>query len=216
MNEDDYDMIYKIVLIGDSGVGKSNLLSRYTKNEFSLQTKTTVGVEFGAKKFEIEDSKVKAQIWDTAGQERYKSITSCYYKGAKGAIIVYDITKNESFINVDKWLSEFKRNADSDACYILIGNKCDLTEERRVTTEEGMSKAELYSKYTILNLKEIPFMETSALEKINIEEAFQTLVAEIHNNFLNLMKDREENLTLEKDNPVDIIPTTKQKKKCCL
>ncbi len=147
MNDDDYDMIYKIVLIGDSGVGKSNLLTRYTKNEFSLHTKTTVGVEFGAKKFEIDDSKVKAQIWDTAGQERYKSITSCYYKGAKGGIIVYDITKKESFHNVDKWLQEFKRNADDDACFILLGNKCDLTEEREVSTDDGLSKAETYSKY---------------------------------------------------------------------
>jgi small GTP-binding protein len=145
MSDDDYDMIYKIVLIGDSGVGKSNLLSRYTKNEFSTNTKTTVGVEFGAKKFEIDDSKIKAQIWDTAGQERYKSITSCYYKGAKGGILVYDISKKESFQNVDKWLQEFKKNADSDACFILIGNKCDLIKEREVSTEEGCSKAEIYS-----------------------------------------------------------------------
>jgi small GTP-binding protein len=146
MNDDDYDMIYKVVLIGDSGVGKSNLLSRYTKNEFTQNTKTTVGVEFGTKKFVIDNSKIKAQIWDTAGQERYKSITSCYYKGAKGAIVVYDITKKESFVNVDKWLQEFKKNADSDACYILVGNKCDLINDRAVTTEEAISKAETYSK----------------------------------------------------------------------
>jgi Ras-related protein Rab-11A len=149
MQDDDYDMIYKIVLIGDSGVGKSNLLSRYIKNEFTVNTRTTVGVEFGAKKFDIEDSKVKAQIWDTAGQERYKSITSCYYKGAKGGIIVYDITRKETFENVDKWLQEFKKNADTDACFILIGNKCDLVEERVITTEEALSKAESYSNFFI-------------------------------------------------------------------
>lgn len=145
MSEDDYDMIYKVVLIGDSGVGKSNLLSMYTKNEFTQNTKTTVGVEFGTKKFVVDDSKIKAQIWDTAGQERYKSITSCYYKGAKGGIVVYDVTKKESFNNVDKWLQEFKKNADTDACYILLGNKCDLSNEREVSTEEALSKAETYS-----------------------------------------------------------------------
>ena len=94
MGEEDYDMIFKVVLLGDSGVGKSNILSRYLKNEFSYDTKTTVGVEFGAKSIEIEDFKIKAQIWDTAGQERYKSITNAYYKGAKGALLVYDIIKN--------------------------------------------------------------------------------------------------------------------------
>jgi len=146
MHEDDYDMIYKVVLIGDSGVGKSNLVSRYIKNEFTTNTKTTVGVEFGAKKFEMGDTKIKAQIWDTAGQERYKSITSCYYKGAKGGIIVYDITKKETFENVDKWLQEFKKNADLDACFILIGNKCDLIQERAISTEEGIKKAESHSK----------------------------------------------------------------------
>jgi Ras-related protein Rab-11A len=205
MNDDDYDMIYKIILIGDSGVGKTNLLSRYTKNEFNLNTKTTVGVEFGAKKFEIDNSKVKAQIWDTAGQERYRSITSCYYKGAKGAIVVYDVTRKETFVNVDKWLLEFKRNADSDACYIILGNKCDLDENRQVSTEEGLSKAETYS---------IPFLETSAAEKINVEKAFDTLVREIHKNFLTLIKE-EGNFTLEKESTIDINDRSEKKKKCC-
>jgi small GTP-binding protein len=144
-NDEDYDMIYKVVLIGDSGVGKSNLLSQFIKNEFTVQTKTTVGVEFGAKKMTVDGAKIKAQIWDTAGQERYKSITSAYYKGAKGGIIVYDITKKLSFENVDKWLNEFKINADSDACYILIGNKSDLKNDREVTVEEAQKKAASYS-----------------------------------------------------------------------
>jgi len=205
MNDDDYDMIYKVILIGDSGVGKTNLLSRFTKNEFNLNTKTTVGVEFGAKKFVIDNSKVKAQIWDTAGQERYKSITSCYYKGAKGAIVVYDVTRKETFVNIDKWLLEFKKNADSDACYIILGNKCDLEETRQVLTEEGLSKSETYS---------IPFMETSAAEKINVEKAFNTLVREIHKNFLTLVKE-EGNFSLEKENTVDINGLSGNKKKCC-
>ena len=139
--DDDYDMIFKVVLIGDSGVGKSNILSRYLKDEFSIETKTTVGVEFGAKRIEINGTKIKAQIWDTAGQERYKSITNAYYKGSKGALVVYDITRKESFNNIDKWISELKKNADIDVSIVMIGNKCDLENDRQVTKEEAQDKA---------------------------------------------------------------------------
>jgi small GTP-binding protein len=145
MRNDDYDFIYKIVICGDSGVGKSNILSKYIKNEFNKNTKTTIGVEFAAKKLEIENASIKAQIWDTAGQERYKAITSCYYKGAKGGIIVYDLTNKDTFDNVDKWIYEFQKGADYEACCILVGNKCDIPEERQVSIEEGKSKAESYS-----------------------------------------------------------------------
>jgi small GTP-binding protein len=145
--EDDYDLIFKVVLIGDSGVGKSNILSRYLKNEFSIETKTTVGVEFGAKKIEIEGIKIKAQIWDTAGQERYKSITNAYYKGSKGALVVYDITKKETFDNIDRWITELKKNAEPDVTIILIGNKCDLNEERQIPIEEGQNKALAYGTF---------------------------------------------------------------------
>jgi len=150
MGEEDYDMIFKVVLLGDSGVGKSNILSRYLKNEFSYDTKTTVGVEFGAKSIEIEDFKIKAQIWDTAGQERYKSITNAYYKGAKGALLVYDITNKKTFENISKWVPELKNSGDKDVTIILVGNKIDLEEERQVSTEEGQKKAKEYSKYKYL------------------------------------------------------------------
>jgi small GTP-binding protein len=146
-SEDDYDLIFKVVLIGDSGVGKSNILSRYLKDEFNLHTKTTVGVEFGTKKIEVDGMKIKAQIWDTAGQERYKSITNAYYKGSKGALLVYDITKKESFDNIEKWLQEFKRNCEPDITIILIGNKCDLQNERVVSREEGQTQAAKLSNY---------------------------------------------------------------------
>ncbi len=149
MNEEDYDMIFKVVLIGDSGVGKSNLLSRYLKNEFSYDTKTTVGVEFGAKKVEIDEFKIKVQIWDTAGQERYKSITNAYYKGAKGALLVYDITKKETFENINKWVPELKQNGDKDVTIVLVGNKIDLEDERKISTEEGKRKA---VEHSIINL----------------------------------------------------------------
>lgn len=144
MSEEDYDMIFKVVLIGDTGVGKTNLLSRYLKNEFSFDSKTTVGVEFGSKRFEIDGYKIKGQIWDTAGQERFRSITNAYYKGAKGALLVYDVTRRETFENISKWVPELKQTGDKDVTIILVGNKSDLENERQVSTEEGNKKAELY------------------------------------------------------------------------
>ena len=144
-SDDDYDMIFKVVLIGDSGVGKSNILSRYLKNEFSFDSKATVGVEFGSKKFELNGYKIKAQIWDTAGQERYKSITNAYYKGAKGALLVYDITRKETFDSVDRWIPDLRASGDEQVTILLIGNKCDLDDKREVSEEEGRNKAKLYS-----------------------------------------------------------------------
>jgi Ras-related protein Rab-11A len=170
----DYDMIFKIVIIGDSGVGKSNLLSRYLKNEFSLDTKSTVGVEFATQKLEIQNFKVKVQIWDTAGQERYKSITNAYYKGAKGALLVYDITKKETFENIDKWIFELKRNGDEDLTLVLIGNKCDLESQREVCKSIGNDKAMLYN---------CAFIETSALSAENVNKAFTLMINEIFNKF---------------------------------
>ena len=148
--DEEYDMIFKVVLIGDSGVGKSNIMSRYLKDEFSIETKTTVGVEFGAKKIELNGNNIKAQIWDTAGQERYKSITNAYYKGSKGALLVYDITKKDSFDNIDRWITELKNNGDPEVTIILIGNKSDLDSERQVTKDEGQDKAKQYGILVII------------------------------------------------------------------
>ncbi|KAK8476415.1 hypothetical protein V6N11_068368 [Hibiscus sabdariffa] len=106
--DDDYDYLFKVVLIGDSGVGKSNLLSRFTKNEFSLESKSTIGVEFATRSIRVDDKVVKAQIWDTAGQERYRAITSAYYRGAVGALLVYDVTRHVTFENVERWLKELR------------------------------------------------------------------------------------------------------------
>jgi small GTP-binding protein len=146
MNEDQYDYIYKIVLIGDSGVGKSNILSRYLSDSFSFDSKATVGVEFGSKNIKIEEDIIKVQIWDTAGQERYKSITNAYYKGAKGALLVFDLTRKSSFDSIDKWVTDLKANGDEKISIILIGNKSDLEENRQVTQEEAASKAEQHRK----------------------------------------------------------------------
>ena len=168
MDDDDhYDFIFKIVLIGDSGVGKTNILSRYINNQFSLTTQATVGVEFGSKIIKKGEKLIKLQIWDTAGQERYKSITKSYYKGAKGALIVYDISRKESFLNVDKWIGDLKEFGENDLCIILVGNKCDLDNIRQVQTDEVSKKAEQYK---------VGFCETSALNSKNINFAFQELI----------------------------------------
>jgi small GTP-binding protein len=148
--DDDYDMIFKLVLIGDSGVGKSNILTRFIDNKFNLESKATVGVEFGTKIFDVNKTKIKAQIWDTAGQERYKAITGAYYKGAKGALLVFDLSRKETFDSVDRWVPDLRASADEKVTIILIGNKCDLKERRQVTEEEAQNKAKLYSKVILI------------------------------------------------------------------
>ena len=167
MEDEEYSMIFKMILIGDRGVGKTNILNRYVNDTFSEATKSTVGVELGTKVEEYNNTKIKIQIWDTAGQERYKSITKTYYKGAKGAFIVYDITNKDSFKNVDKWIQDLKEFGEDDAAILIVGNKCDLEEKREVTTEEVQKKAEIHK---------MAYCETSALKAKNIDYAFQTLI----------------------------------------
>ncbi|GMY33583.1 ras-related protein Rab11D-like [Fagus crenata] len=169
--DDDYDYLFKVVLIGDSGVGKSNLLSRFTKNEFNLESKSTIGVEFATRTLNVDTKVIKAQIWDTAGQERYRAITSAYYRGAVGALLVYDITRHATFENVDRWLKELRGHTDSNIVVMLVGNKSDLRHLVAVSTEEGKTYAEKESLY---------FMETSALEAINVENAFAEVLTQIY------------------------------------
>lgn len=169
--DDEYDYLFKVVLIGDSGVGKSNLLSRFTRNEFNLESKSTIGVEFATRSVQTDGKVVKAQIWDTAGQERYRAITSAYYRGAVGALLVYDIAKRQSFENVERWLKELRDHADQNIVIMLVGNKCDLKHLRAVGTGEGTELAE--------NQK-LSFIETSALDATNVEEAFVSILSEIY------------------------------------
>ena len=138
---DGEDYIFKIVIIGDSGVGKSNILSRFIHNEFTQESKATIGVELQSKVYLINGKKIKVQLWDTAGQERYKSITAAYFKGAKGAMIVYDITNQASFDSVDRWHQSVKEFGDNDVSMIQIGNKNDLKQNRKVEVEKATEKA---------------------------------------------------------------------------
>ncbi|PSR98643.1 Ras-related protein like [Actinidia chinensis var. chinensis] len=169
--EDDYDYLFKLVLIGDSGVGKSNLLSRFTRNEFSLESKSTIGVEFATKSLNVDGKVIKAQIWDTAGQERYRAITSAYYRGAVGALLVYDVTRHSTFENVERWLKELRDHTDPNIVVMLIGNKSDLRHLVAVSTEDGKSFAERESLF---------FMETSALEATNVDHAFAEILTQIY------------------------------------
>ncbi|CAJ0827813.1 21202_t:CDS:2, partial [Entrophospora sp. SA101] len=142
--DDEYDYLFKVVLIGDSGVGKSNLLSRFTRNEFNLESKSTIGVEFATRSIQVDNKTIKAQIWDTAGQERYRAITSAYYRGAVGALLVYDIAKHVTYENVTRWLKELRDHADNNIVIMLVGNKSDLRHLRAVPTEEAKQFAEIY------------------------------------------------------------------------
>ncbi|XP_031114931.1 ras-related protein RABA1d-like [Ipomoea triloba] len=169
--EDEYDYLFKVVLIGDSGVGKSNLLSRFTRNEFSLESKSTIGVEFATRSLNVDGKVVKAQIWDTAGQERYRAITSAYYRGALGALLVYDATCHSTFESVERWLGELRDHTDPHIVVMLVGNKSDLRHLVAVSTEDAKSFAERESLY---------FMETSALESTNVDAAFGEVLTQIY------------------------------------
>jgi len=168
--DDDNDYLFKIVIIGDSSVGKSNLLVRFTRNEFHEKSKATIGVDFGTKSMEINGKIVTAQCWDTAGQERFRAVTSGYYKGAVGAMIVYDITSKVTFKNVTRWLNELREMADPEILIMMIGNKCDLEQQREVPTKEAETFAEV---------NKISFLETSALSGNNVNQAFEGLLHEI-------------------------------------
>lgn len=166
------DYLFKIVLIGDSAVGKSNLLARFARNEFFPNSKSTIGVEFQTQKMGIDGKEIKAQIWDTAGQERFRAVTSAYYRGAVGALIVYDISRRQTFDSIGRWLNELHTHSDMNVVTILIGNKTDLKDAREVATTEGQALAETQGLF---------FMETSALDSSNVSAAFETVVKEIYN-----------------------------------
>ncbi|KAK7263722.1 hypothetical protein RJT34_31316 [Clitoria ternatea] len=169
--DDDYDYLFKVVLIGDSGVGKSNLLSRFTKNEFSLESRSTIGVEFATRSIHVDDKIVKAQIWDTAGQERYRAITSAYYRGAVGALLVYDVTRRVTFENVERWLKELRDHTDANIVIMLVGNKADLRHLRAVSIDDAKAFAEKENTF---------FMETSALESLNVDNSFTEVLTQIY------------------------------------
>ena len=159
----DYDYLFKALLLGDSDVGKSSLILRYTEETFNSKLVNSIGVDFKMKKKEVDGKIIKLQIWDTAGHERFRSITYSYYRGANAIIIVFDLSDKKSFISITEWLKQIEKHANENVFKFLVGNKSDLVEERKVTYEEAKQYADDH---------ELPYIETSAKEGININELF--------------------------------------------
>ena len=205
--EEDYEMMVKIILIGDSAVGKTNIMSKYLKGAFQENSKATVGVEFGSKLFKIDNHNIKAQIWDTAGQEKYKAITGAYYKGSKGAFVVYDITRRDTFDSADKWINDLKTTADPKINIMLIGNKSDLEDKREVLKEQGEEKAKSFG---------CAFLETSALNGNNVDKGFELMVKEIFKKYGPESIEDDDFGIIEKGEDINLEKNKKvEKKGCC-
>jgi len=170
MAKKQYDLLFKLLLIGDSGVGKTCILYRFSDDAFNTTFISTIGIDFKIKTIELKGKRIKLQIWDTAGQERFHTITTSYYRGAMGIMLVYDITNAKSFENIAKWLRNIDEHASEDVEKMLLGNKCDMADRRVVSKERGEKIAVEHS---------IRFLETSAKANINIDKAFYDLAEAI-------------------------------------
>jgi len=171
MEEDPILTSLKILIIGESGVGKSSLLLRFTDDQFDPEMAATIGVDFKVKVMNQQGNRVKLAIWDTAGQERFRTLTPSYYRGAQGAILVYDVTSRESFTKVEDWLTELETYSTNHDCIkMLVGNKCDMEAERMVSREEGQKCARKY---------QMMFIEASAKTKEGVQCAFEELVEKV-------------------------------------
>ena len=203
---DEYDHLFKLIIVGDTNVGKTNIMGKYIKDQFNVNSKSTIGVEFGTKIITIDNKKIKAQIWDTAGQERYKSITSAYYKGAKGALIVYDITNKFTFDSVDKWVQDLNLYGDKNLTLLLVGNKSDLVDKRQVSQEEGEEKAKRFS---------LGFIETSACSGDNIHQAFDIMLKEVLKKYMIENDINNDEFEGGSGKNIELVKKTENKKKGC-
>lgn len=191
----EYDYLFKLLLIGDSGVGKSCLLLRFADDTYTESYISTIGVDFKIRTIELDGKTIKLQIWDTAGQERFRTITSSYYRGAHGIIVVYDVTDQESFVNVKQWLQEIDRYASETVNKLLVGNKCDQNPKKVVDYTTAKEYADSLG---------IPFLETSAKNATNVEQAFMTMAAEIKNRMgpVTSASDNKSNVKINSSTPV--------------
>lgn len=171
-NDDAYDYLFKVVVIGDCGVGKTCVVQRFKAGTYVERHGNTIGVDFAMKEVSVDNKRIKLQIWDTAGQERFRTITQSYYRSAHGVLIVYDITKRSSFVSVQRWMDEVRRYTASNVLVMMIGNKCDAEESREVEVTEAEAIAEGYEEV-------ITVLETSAKEDTNVTEAMLTLARKL-------------------------------------
>ena len=203
MSEEEYDYIFKVLLIGNSDVGKSSIILRYVDETWTDVFVPTIGVDFKVKTLKVDNKQVKMQIWDTAGQERFRTVVSSYFRGSHGLFLIYDITNRDSFKNLENWLKEIEGEASEKVLKILIGNKCDLEEDRDIKYEEGQAFA---------NRNGMQFMETSAKANTNINEAFEAL-AKLMIKFTseNNIPQKKDTMVLKASSGQDL----KTKRKCC-
>lgn len=187
-----YDYLIKLLLIGDSGVGKSCLLLRFSDDSFTPSFITTIGIDFKIRTIELDGKKIKLQIWDTAGQERFRTITTAYYRGAMGILMVYDVTDEKSFVNIRNWMRNIEQHASEDVNKMLIGNKCDLNDKRIVDFERGK---------TLADECKIEFMETSAKNATNVDSAFIAMAKLVKKRLIDTAESPpdEERIKLKKD-----------------
>ena len=198
--EDDYNL-YKILVLGDTSVGKSCLLLRFCDNSFQEAHLTTIGLDFRLKTINLKDDrKVKIQIWDTAGEDRFRSITRNYYKGAKGILLIFDVTDKETFTHVRDWIERIHEESPEGITICLVGNKIDMNESRVISNEEGKKIADEFK---------IPYFETSAKSNIGVEEVFTYLVKEVDTIYMNEHKEEIGRKTVLNQK------TKNKKKKCC-
>jgi len=200
-----YDYLIKLLLIGDSGVGKSCLLLRFSDDSFTPSFITTIGIDFKIRTIELEGKRIKLQIWDTAGQERFRTITTAYYRGAMGILLVYDVTDDKSFANIRNWIRNIEQHASENVNKILIGNKCDLVDKKVIDTARGKALADEYG---------IKFMETSAKNSINVDDAFTTLARDIKKRLIDTAEQQQpqDPNTIKVKNGNNPKPT---RRKCC-
>ena len=202
---DEYEFIFKVLLLGNSNVGKSSLFLRFVDDIWNDTFVPTIGVDFKIKTFDIDEKKIKMQIWDTAGQERFKNIIASYYRGAHGILLIYDVTDKDSFKNLSNWLIEIEKNASKNVLKVLIGNKTDLEDKRVITYNQGKEFADTYG---------LKFIETSAKKNLNVTEAFETLGRELKqaSEDKKITKQRQnKKITVAKAQDLDI----EKKKGCC-
>jgi len=198
-----YDMQIKLLMIGDSGVGKTCLLLRYANDSFSPTFITTIGIDFKIKNVEIDAKRIKLQIWDTAGQERFRTITTSYFRGAQGILLVYDVTDRRSFESIRNWISQIQQHADVHVNKILVGNKCDMTDDKVISTEEGQKLAKEFN---------IDFWEASAKNDINVEQSFISMARAVKDR---LVADGSGGPTGNKNMKLGVNAGGQKKNNCC-